>query len=189
MDDQDSDPRQSSAAASAADETGSPPTPAEDAAAVGHGAAVSDLPDYLRFRLVMRLYTETTTLYRHFSGWRARLFVCYLATVAVIAAGYGWLRVQPGAEAAGWLAMGSGCVLTLVFWAVERRNREIIRAAAAAASRLESELHLDPKLCFYTRLRNLPGTAPAHGHTLDWMYLIAALSFLVATVYCLSQIL
>ena len=78
--------------------------------------------------------------------------------------------------------------MTLVFWALERRTRQVSFACINAGGRLEKAMGLRPEQGVFTSLAKLPSAEPAPGRTFDWMYLVAALGFLVGTVYCLAEV-
>ena len=133
------------------------------------------------------IYLGTGALYRQFSGRRARLFAGYLVTTAAVALAYGWAWTHPIAKPMAWIVMAVGCLLTLVFWALERRSRLVSFTCIGVASELEKELGIRPEQGVYTRLRKLPNAEPTPGRTFDWMYLAAALAFLIGTLYSLTE--
>ena len=132
-------------------------------------------------------YAETGALYRQFSGRRARLFAGYLLTTGGIALAYGWAWTHPVAKPMAWIVMAAGCLLTLVFWALERRSRRVSFTCIGVASELERELGIRPDHGVYTKLRKLPNAEPTPGRTFDWMYLLVALAFLIGTFYSLAE--
>ena len=132
-------------------------------------------------------YVETGALYRQFSSRRARLFAGYLVTVGGVALAYGWAWTHPIAKPMAWIVMAAGCLLTLVFWALERRSRRVSFTCIGVASELEKELGIRPEQGVYTRLRRLPNAEPTPGRTFDWMYLLAALALLIGTFYSLTE--
>ena len=137
--------------------------------------------------ILMSAYTETGLLYRRFSGRRGRLFAGYLVTVAAVLMAFGWAWSHSVAKPIAWIAMAAGCLLTLVFWALERRTRHVSFACINAGGRLEIALGLRPGQGVFTSLAKLPSAEPAPGRTFDWMYLVAALGFLVGTLYSLAE--
>ena len=132
-------------------------------------------------------YAETGALYRQFSGRRGRLFAGYLLTVGGVALAYGWAWTHPVAKPLAWIVMAVGCLLTLVFWALERRSRRVSFTCIGEAGELERELGIRPEQGVYTRLRQLPNAEPTPGRTFDWMYLLVALAFLIGTFYSLAE--
>lgn len=132
-------------------------------------------------------YAETGALYRQFSGRRARLFAGYLVTAGGVALAYGWAWTHPIAKPMAWIVMAVGCLLTLVFWALERRSRRVSFTCIGVASELEKELGIRPEQAVYTRLRKLPNAEPTPGRTFDWMYLVVALACLIGTFYSLAE--
>lgn len=132
-------------------------------------------------------YAEAGMLYRQFSGRRGRLFAGYLTVVAVIVVAFAWAWTNPDAKPMAWIVMAAGCLLTFVFWALERRTRHVSFACIQAASRLEQSLGLRLDQGVFTSLKRLPAVEPAPGKTFDWMYLVAALALLVGTVYALAE--
>lgn len=140
-----------------------------------------------RIDTMRQAYAETGLLYRRFSGRRGRLFAGYLANVAVVVIAFGWAWTHPVAKPMAWILMAAGCLLTFVFWALERRTRHVSFACIHTGSQLEKALGLRPEQGVFTSLMKLPSAEPAPGRTFDWMYLVGALAFLVGTVYALAE--
>ena len=162
---------------------------AEGALAGGTDIAPSSIGETLteaRFQTMRQAYAETGSLYRQFSGRRGRLFAGFLVTVAVVVIGFVWAWIHPMAKPMAWIVMAAGCLLTFVFWALERRTRHVSYACIQTGSKLERALGLRPDQGVFTSLIKLPSGEPAPGRTFDWMYLVAALGLLVGTVYALT---
>ncbi len=150
--------------------------------AVESGAGADIVSEHL-----IEVYAETGVLYRYFASRRARLFAGYLLVVAAVGTGFGWAWTRPEAKPLAWVVAAAGCLFTLAFWALERRGRQVSFTCVEAGINLERALQLRPGQGVFSRLKELPDSEPAPGRTFDWMYLVAALGFLVGTVYSLAE--
>jgi hypothetical protein len=81
----------------------------------------------------VKLYDEAGQAWRHFASWREKTFAGYLTALAALAIGF---THHPGAPLRTIICAGS-ILVSVVFWILENRSRELINACQLAADRLE----------------------------------------------------
>lgn len=87
------------------------------------------------------IYAETGRNFRHFLSWRRLLLAGYFGVLAGVGAVVTPLiQDQPGLVPA--LPVGI-TVVSLLFWALDHRNRRLIWVASEAGRNIEQKLHLD----------------------------------------------
>lgn len=99
------------------------------------------------------VYAEVGVNYRYFLTWRQRIFAGYLAVLGALGVAAGWLLKESPHSL--WLLGEAGFLLTIVFWIIEGRNREIYRNCVKCGAACEVgladigiyvELQLKPKM-------------------------------------------
>jgi len=67
--------------------------------------------------------------------WREKLFAGYLAALAAL----GFAIVQSGSAKARSASFAAGIVISIVFWIIDARSRQIVNACQIAAARFEND--------------------------------------------------
>ena len=88
-------------------------------------------------------YEEIGRVHRYFLNWRNALFAGHLAVVYALYLAYSRLMEQANQNQNSLtvlqlLLLGSGFILTLVFWGLERRTRDLYRACLKAGEAWET---------------------------------------------------
>lgn len=96
---------------------------------------------------VKDVYGEIGTNYRYFLAWRHRLFAGYVAVLAGLSVAY-WSVGDDDAFRKAIIA--ASFVITVVFWILEYRNRDLYHACQNSGQACESDLPQDVGI--YTRL-------------------------------------
>lgn len=126
------------------------------------------------------VYTEMGINYRYFLGWRQRLLAGYLATVAALAIAYAWTYKE--AKPLSWVVLATGSGLTIVFWFLDYRNRDLYHACQNSGEALEKAGGISAEQGIYSRLNKLQ-VRITHSRTLDIMFVVIALCFLAGAIY------
>jgi len=120
------------------------------------------------------VYTEVGVNYRYFLTWRQRIFAGYLAVLGALGVAAGWvLKESPGSF--GFLS-GAGLLLTVVFWIVEGRNREIYKKCVERGAACEASLE---SIGIFVGLKHEPQML-THSFAFDLLFLVMTIVFIVA---------
>ena len=125
-----------------------------------------------------RVYAEVGENYRHFLGWRVRMIVGYFGALVALAVAFAWLQ-SAGHPMTGILIPIAGCVVTLVFWLFENRNRDIHRALLEAGQAIEQKMS-SPKDGPYTRMATTREAFLSYSRTLDVLFFLVTLTLALA---------
>ncbi len=108
-------------------------------------------------------YENACQLHRYFLSWRHQLFAGYLAVLAALAIAFNWAYKNPlDYNSRLWLVIVIviGVFLTIIFWLLEIRTRQLYRGCQNIARNLEIKMGIAPaeesiKNCgvFYELLR------------------------------------
>ena len=121
------------------------------------------------------IYAETGRNFRHFLAWRRLLLAGYFGVLAGVGAVVTPLvQDQPGLVPA--LPVGIA-VISLLFWALDHRNRRLIWIASEAGRNIEQQLHLDGGI--YTVYQKRGKSWLTHTSILSVFYLVMIVASLV----------
>lgn len=121
------------------------------------------------------IYAETGRNFRHFLSWRRLLLAGYFGVLAGVGAVVTpLLQDRPGLVPA--LPLGIA-VISLLFWALDHRNRRLIWIASEAGRHIEQQLHLDGGI--YTLYQNRGKSWLTHTSILAVFYLMMIVASLV----------
>lgn len=136
-----------------------------------------------RLDVLKLLYETNAEQFRYFLTWRQLMLAGYFATVAALALAWWAVKENPVLLPAPPLVGG---VVSLVFWVLEQRNKELIKLTSDVGANLEEKLG-------FTGLGNFGAFAqserretgkPHHSVVLARFYIISGvLMFLVAFCY------
>jgi len=84
------------------------------------------------------LYVELGTNFRHFLAWRRFLFAGYFGVIAGLGAAFEW--ANSGASMLNRALLIVAAFISIVFWLLDVRNRQMIRIASKAGANLEDKL-------------------------------------------------
>ncbi len=118
---------------------------------------------------IEKAYDEVGVNYRYFLTWRHRLFAGYLVVIAFLAVGVPWIFQH--AREILWAPFACGLLLTLVFWVLEYRNRDLYHAAQRCGEALENTIGSSNGI--YTELNSIKGNFLCHSTAIDGMFLAA----------------
>jgi len=91
--------------------------------------------DFERLKL---LYEEMGHMFRFYLTWRQLLLAGYFAIVAALAIGYRW-TLQNAPEISFVCPFG-GAAISVLFWALDYRNRQLYNFTGTVGSELEKKL-------------------------------------------------
>jgi hypothetical protein len=133
-------------------------------------------------------YNEVGTNYRYFLDWRHKLLAGYLVTVAGLAIAFSWALTNNTITPLSWMILLLGLIITLVFWGLEFRNRDLYHVCQKAGSQIEQKEGIDNGQGIYTALDNSRNRI-SHSMVLDILFSIASLGFLVGSIIAACRIL
>jgi hypothetical protein len=87
---------------------------------------------------VEHAYEEVGTNYRFFLTWRHRLLAGYFIVVASMCFGIPWIWEKD--KGLLWAPFAAGMAITVVFWVLDFRNRDLYHACQKVGETLESTL-------------------------------------------------
>jgi hypothetical protein len=90
------------------------------------------------FERLKLLYEENAAPFRYFLTWRQLLLGGYFATVAALALGFKWALTEQAILLFLFPLTGAG--LSVLFWMLEVRNRELYQLTSEVGSQLEEQL-------------------------------------------------
>lgn len=84
------------------------------------------------------LYEENARMFRFYLTWRQLLLAGYFTILAALALGYKWSLSEASAYSSMFPFVGSG--ISILFWALDYRNRQLYKHSSEAGAMLEQEL-------------------------------------------------
>jgi hypothetical protein len=127
---------------------------------------------------VEELYKEVGTNYRYFLSWRHRLLAGYFVILAALSIAFSWLYKK--AHSLLWVTFSFGIIITVVFWALEYRNRDLYHACQNTGEQLEkNNAALDG---IYLNLNKLQGKSVTHSLAINILYIATIITMIVALV-------
>lgn len=108
------------------------------------------------------LYQEIGNNYRFFLNWRHALFAGYLVILYTLANAYAWALERQLTPIEGIIIVG-GVIITLTFWALERRIRALYRACTSKGKEIEGDSQLSG---IYHKLDNQNNKENQNTHSL-----------------------
>jgi hypothetical protein len=91
-----------------------------------------------RLDVLKLLYETNAEQFRYFLTWRQLMLAGYFATVAALALAWGWAAKQNPVLLPVPPLVGG--VVSLVFWALEQRNKKLIELTSDVGAKLEEKL-------------------------------------------------
>jgi hypothetical protein len=125
------------------------------------------------------LYEENATQFRYFLTWRQLLLAGYFSIIAALALGFKWALGRH--DVAPFVFPLAGAIVSVFFWALDFRNRELYQVTGRVGSDLEERLELKGMGHFSAYLSSSCETKFAHSKILKIFYLgCGILMFLIA---------
>ena len=135
-----------------------------------------------KFDQLRVLYEENATQFRFFLTWRRVLLAGYFAVLGALALGFEWAVTRaPDLTFACPLA---GACVSIFFWTLDVRNRELIRHASGVGSSIEEAMGLS-QLGYYGRYVTAKKSKWRHSRMLMIFYLGSGLAMLIIAVVML----
>lgn len=133
------------------------------------------------------VYNEIGTNYRYFLDWRHKLLAGYLVTVAGLAVGFSWSLTNSDTKQISWIILIVGFIITLVFWGLDYRNRDLYHMCQRAGAKLEKNEGIKDGWGIYTALEESKSKV-SHSRVLDLMFFIATIGFLIGGIIAACKI-
>jgi hypothetical protein len=126
------------------------------------------------------IYAEIGANYRFFLNWRHALFIGYLAILLALANASKWL-VEQELQNLSWLIFLIGFFLSLCFWGLERRIRDLYRACTNTGAIFEKSFY---QVGIYMKLdsEKMRNKKITHSFVLDCFFIIVTLSMFVMLI-------
>ena len=127
------------------------------------------------------IYAEIGTNYRFFLNWRHALFAGNLLVLYALVNAY--LRLSESNQGdLNYVVFSIGLLLSVCFWGLEIRIRDLYRACTRAGHKLEKMVS---ESGIYTELdsQNLINGAISHSRVLNWFYGIISFGMFAMLVY------
>jgi hypothetical protein len=139
-------------------------------------------PGTYEVELLVGVYEELGNNFRHFLMWRRLLFAGYFAIVAGLGAVFNWTLTNMSDLA--FLVPAAAVALSVIFWALDLRNRNLIRITSEAGASLEDKMGLGliGQYSLYKQRHKQPNTKTSkyvltHSWILGTFYALAILAF------------
>ena len=127
---------------------------------------------------VKTTYAEIAANFRYFATWRHKVFAGYLVLLFSLATVYRWLCEKDANKC--WIITAIAFVFTLAMWALEYRNRDIVKACRESGKRCEAGLPSGTG--FFSELDEHAAKVVSHTWVLDVIFGGAALILLGSTI-------
>ena len=122
------------------------------------------------------MYSEAGQLLRHYLSWREKLLGGYVAVIAALAVAF--VKAPADYKHLDPALSGLGMFLTIVFWLLERRNRELFNRCIDAGVAIEKRAKAPGA---FAELSKKPAT-PTHSCVLDCFFGAATVALLSLAV-------
>ena len=127
------------------------------------------------------VYNEIGTNYRYFLDWRHKVLAGYLVSVAGLAVGFSWSLTNSDTKPISWIILILGFVVSLIFWGLDYRNRDLYHVCQRAGAKMEDIENIKDGQGIYTALEESKSKI-SHSRVLDLMFFIATIGFLIAGI-------
>jgi len=127
------------------------------------------------------VYNEIGINYRYFLDWRHKLLAGYLVSVAGLAVGFSWSLTNSDTKPISWIILILGFVVSLVFWGLDYRNRDLYHICQRAGAKMEDIENIKDGQGIYTALEG-SNSKISHSRVLDIMFFIATIGFLIGGI-------
>jgi hypothetical protein len=118
------------------------------------------------------MYSEAGQMLRHYLSWREKLLGGYVAVIAAFAVAF--VKAPADYKHLGPTLSALAMFLTVVFWLLERRNRELFNRCIDAGVAIEGRAHARGA---FGELSKKPTTL-THSRVLDCLFATATVSLL-----------
>ncbi len=127
------------------------------------------------------VYNEIGTNYRYFLDWRHKLLAGYLVSVAGLAVGFSWSLTNNDTKPISWIILILGFIVSLVFWGLDYRNRDLYHICQRAGAKMEEIENFKDGQGIYSALEESRSKV-SHSRVLDLMFLISTIGFLIGGI-------
>lgn len=86
------------------------------------------------------IYSELGNNFRHYVAWRRFLFAGYFAIIAALGTAYKWDDFE--SNGVNRVLLVSAIVVSIIFWLLDARNRDLIRIISDSGAALEEKMEL-----------------------------------------------
>ena len=135
-----------------------------------------------KFEELKLLYEENATQFRFFLNWRQLLLAGYFAVVAALALALKWTLTA--APAYIFVPAFAGAGVSLLFWALDHRNRQLYNLSSEVGSILEAKLGCNAQ-GHYLKYALSEQSRVRHGLVLATFYLLCGALMLAVGVLSL----
>lgn len=126
---------------------------------------------------VKDIYAEIGLNYRYFLTWRHSLFAGYLVVLAALSVAGSWFFKE--ARGHLWLVPLVASILTVVFWMIERRNRDLYRTCLDRGAACEKAL----AACgIFTGFKSPPPSRFTQSFAIDLLFAVVLLLLVSGSV-------
>jgi uncharacterized MnhB-related membrane protein len=142
-------------------------------------ATMKSKPDLEKLNL---LYEENATQFRFFLTWRQILLAGYFAIIAALALGFEWAVIHaPDLTFACPLA---GACVSVLFWALDFRNRELYHHASDVGAVIEEAMG-HQQIGYYGTYQKTKKSKWRHSRLLKTFYLASGAAMLIISIITL----
>ena len=124
-------------------------------------------------------YEEIGRVHRYFLNWRNALFAGHITVIYAHVIGYSWLIDHENTWMYELLLLLSGLFMTLIFWGLELRTRELYRACLEAGKSWEKKYQVTG---VYEKLISVRSRF-THSWILDWYFRLVSLAILCLLIF------
>jgi hypothetical protein len=143
------------------------------------------VPSKDKIDILKTLYSEASSQFRFFLTWRQLLLAGYLGIYAALALSFRWALLN--FQAYAFVTPFLGALLSILFWALDFRNRQVYQIASQSARAIENELGY-PDIGYYSLFKSIiPSKSfTKHQTILTILYLGGGALALVIGILCIA---
>jgi hypothetical protein len=144
------------------------------------------VPSKEKIDVLKALYSEASSQFRFFLTWRQLLLAGYLGIYAALALSFRWALLN--FQSYAFVTPLLGAFLSILFWALDFRNRQVYQIASRSARAIENELGY-PDIGYYSFFKS---TIPLinfirHQTILSILYLGGGALALIIGILCIAS--
>ena len=136
-----------------------------------------------RQKILKDLYLEVGTNFRHFLTWRQLLFAGYFPVIGGLSALFEWKTSNSSADGKYIILLCIAIIVTIVFWLLDSRNRQLIRNVSDAGEKIEKELGVQGSYSIYKEEEH----SLTHSGILKLFYSLAIIAYSISLLVLFSK--
>ena len=142
-------------------------------------------PNKEKIEILKALYSEASSQFRFFLTWRQLLLAGYLGIYAALALSFRWALLYFKAYA--FVTPLLGAFLSVLFWALDFRNRQVYQTASRSARSIENEMGY-PDIGYYSFFKSIIPSRNfiRHQTILNILYLGGGALALIIGILCIA---